>query len=88
MSNKFVDFIENKIGFIFKSSYLNVWTRPIPFKLTLAKFGTMKVRFESLDRVIVHYPRVYDYNGGPLNGFYLIVEKLFNSNRPIRSPSM
>ncbi|KAK4473747.1 hypothetical protein MN116_003088 [Schistosoma mekongi] len=68
------------------SSFLNVWTGPAPFKNSKnLSFSPLVPIFNGSLLVNVKFPIVTGYEGGPLNGFYLVVEKNTSINRMRRS---
>ncbi|KAH8850970.1 Receptor-type tyrosine-protein phosphatase S [Schistosoma japonicum] len=68
------------------SSFLNVWTSPAPFKNSKnLSFSPLVPMFNGSLLVNVKFPTVTGYEGGPLNGFYLVVERNTSTNRMRRS---
>ncbi|CAH8446988.1 unnamed protein product [Schistosoma bovis] len=68
------------------SSFLNVWTSPAPFQNSRNfTFNPIVPVFNGSLLVNVKFPNFSGYEGGPLNGFYIVVEKSSNANRKRRS---
>ncbi|CAH8450442.1 unnamed protein product [Schistosoma rodhaini] len=68
------------------SSFLNVWTSPAPFQNSRNfSFNPIVPVFNGSLLVNVKFPTFIGYEGGPLNGFYIVVEKSSNTNRKRRS---
>ncbi|CAH8459612.1 unnamed protein product [Schistosoma turkestanicum] len=68
------------------SSFLNVWTSPAPFQNSRNfTFNPLVPVFTGSLLVNVKFPTVSGYEGGPLNGFYIVVEKSSTTNRVRRS---
>ncbi|KAA3672416.1 uncharacterized protein DEA37_0008255 [Paragonimus westermani] len=57
-----------------KDAGLNVWTLPVPFTPSpRLKIGDMQIVSQSNNSVVVNFPEINGYDGGPLNGFYIAV---------------
>ncbi|CAH8434699.1 unnamed protein product [Heterobilharzia americana] len=68
------------------SSFMNVWTSPAPFQNSKnLRFGPIIPIFNGSSLVNIKFPTVTGYEGGPLNGFYIVVEKSSNVSRIRRS---
>ncbi|CAH8479405.1 unnamed protein product [Schistosoma rodhaini] len=68
------------------SSFLNAWTSPAPFQNSRNfSFNPVVPVFNGSLLVNVKFPTFSGYEGGPLNGFYIVVEKSSNTNRKRRS---
>nr|CAH8826550.1 unnamed protein product [Trichobilharzia regenti] len=76
----------DEIGVSMGSSFLTAWTSPAPFANSRAlRIGQITAIFNGSSMVSVKFPTVSGYEGGPLNGFYIVVEKNSNTNRVRRS---
>lgn len=65
---------------------MNVWTSPAPFQNSRNfTFNPIFPVFNGSLLVNVKFPNFSGYEGGPLNGFYIVVEKSSNANRKRRS---